>query len=117
METDVKPDTKTRKHMEDAAAYQAKHEDSFSDDSTGPQALSRSSDKAPVNKGAVAPKPCLSPMEMRTLTVVNGLPPAGTVSAATVAIFHQPSLWFCLTEEINLGHQFSTQRTTVGFGR
>ena len=115
MEADVKPDTKTRKRTEDAAADRAKHGDSssakkadpdpmcltsFGDDCTEPPALPYRDD-AIVDKGAAAPKPCLSPVEMRTLTAAGGLLPAGTASTATRTIFHQPPLWFCPTEEMN----------------
>ena len=58
-------------------------------------------DYARVDKGAAAPKPCLSPMKMRTLTAAGGLLPTGTTSTATKTIFHQPPLWFCPTEKIN----------------
>ena len=100
-EADVPADTKTRKCTEDAAAYQVKHGDSWSanqvdpdqicltsvgDDSTGPLALPRRED-ALANKGAKAPKWCLSPMDMRTLTAVGGLLPADIASTATRAIF------------------------------
>ena len=74
---------------------------SFGDDSTRPPALPCSRDGALVDKGATAPKPCLSPMEMRMLTVADGLVPAGTASTATMTIFHQLPLWFCLTQEMH----------------
>ena len=54
-----------------------------------------------VDKGAVAPKMCPSPVEMRTLTAADDLLLAGTASTATMPIFHQPPFWFCLTEGIN----------------
>ena len=84
---------------------------SFGEDSTGPPAVPCSRGDALVNKGTVAPKPCLSPVEMRTLTAVGSLLPAGTVSSATRAKFHQPPLWFCPIEEVNL--RTSIQYTTT----
>ena len=74
---------------------------SFGDDSTEPPALPCCRDDALVDKGAKASKPCLSPVEMRTLTAVGDLLPARTASTATRTIFHQPSRWFCPTEEMN----------------
>ena len=73
---------------------------SFGDDSTGPRTFPYSRDDALVNKGAAAPKPCLSPMEMRTLTAAGDLLPTGTAFRATMTIFHQPPFWFYSTEEI-----------------
>ena len=126
IEADVKSDTKTRnRSMENTVADQAKHEvscsasqvdpdqmclTSFGDDSTGPPALPCSRNATLIDKGAAAPKPCLSPMEMRTLTVTCGLLSAGTASTATMTIFHQPPLWFCLTDEIS--SRTSTQYAT-----
>ena len=117
MAADLTPDTNTRKRTEDAAEDRAKHGNkssfaqvdhvpmcltSFGDDSTEPPTLPLRDD-ALVNKGAVAPKPCRSLVEMRTLTTAGGLLPAGTASMATRTIFHQPSLWnFCPTDEMNL---------------
>ena len=54
-----------------------------------------------VAKAAAAPKPRLSPVEMRTLTVAGGLIPANKASIATRIIYYQPRLWFCPTKEIN----------------
>ena len=54
-----------------------------------------------VDKGAAAPKPCLSPVEMQTLTAAGDLLFAGKASTATRIIFYQPPLWFCPTEEIS----------------
>ena len=106
-EADVKPDTKTRKRAEDAAAYQAKNGDSCSANrsetsqtsstsfgmTAEPPALPRRDDVL-VDKGAAAPKPCLSPVEMRTLKAIGGLLPAGTTSTAMRTIFPRPfSSW------------------------
>ena len=98
-EVDVRPGTKTRKCAEDAAADQARHADSCStkkiDDSTSstsfgmtakPPALPRRKDVL-GDKGAEAPKLCLSPMEIRALTAAGGVLPAGTASTATRTIF------------------------------
>ena len=106
-EADVPTDSKTRKRTENAAADQTKHGDScsakkfaagppicltsFGDDSTEPPALSCRDDII-VDKGAVAPKPCLSLVEVRKLTAAGGLLPAGIASTATRTIFHQPPL-------------------------
>ena len=122
MEADVKPDTKNRKRTEGAtAAEQAKHRDSCfskrvqagptSSTSFGmkaePPAPPRKDDVL-VDKGAAAPKPCLSSVKMRTLTVTGDLLPAGKASTATRMIFYQLLLWFCPTEEIN-------PRTTIQY--
>ena len=64
-----------------------------------PSALPRRDDVV-VNKGAEAPKPCLSLLEMRSPRAAGGLLPAGTTFTATRTIFHQPLLWFCPTKEI-----------------
>ena len=40
-------------------------------------------DDAMVDRGAEAPKPCLSPEEMRTLTAADDLLPAGTASTSS----------------------------------
>ena len=117
MEADVRPDTKTRKRTEDAAADRAKSGDksssaqvdhdpmcltSFGDDSTEPPTLPLRGD-ALVDKGAAAPKPCPSSVKIRTPTAAGDLLPAGTASTTvTRTLFHQPPLWsFCPTEEMN----------------
>ena len=116
MESDVKADKKTRVRTEGAAAaVQAKHGDScsakraqagskrstsFSDDSTKPPALPRSRNDALVGNGATAPKSCFSLLEMGTPTVAGGLLPTGKTSTATMSIFQQLPLGFCLTKEI-----------------
>ena len=79
MEADVKSDTKTRKRTEDAAADRAKYGDSSSVKrvdagstsstsfgmTTEPPALPRRVDVL-ADKGAEAPKPCLSSVEIHT---------------------------------------------------
>ena len=115
IEADVIADKKTRNRTEGAAAAnRAKHiGDSSSASQVDPDQMCSTSfgmkakpsalprrDEVLVDKGAAAPKPCLSPVEMRTRTAAGGLRSAGTVSTATMTIFHQPPLWFCLTEEI-----------------
>ena len=114
MEADVTADNKTHKHTEGAAAaVHAKHGDSCSTKRVhaGPTSSTSFGIKAElptfpprddilVDKGAAAPKPCLSPVEMRTRTSSDGLLPAGTASAATMTIFHQLPLWFYSTKEI-----------------
>ena len=110
------PDTKIRERTEGtAAAVQAKHVDScsanqvdpdpmcliiFGDDSTGPLPSSR--DGALADNGALVPKSCLSPLEMRTPTAAGVLLPAGTASTATMTTSDQLPLWFCPIEEISL---------------
>ena len=122
METDVRTDTKTRKRMKDVAAERVTSGDnssaqvnpdpmcltSFGGDSTESPALPCSRDDAVVDNGAAAPKSCLSPVEMRTLTAARDLVLAGKVCTATRIIFYQPPLWFCQTEEIN-------SRTTIQY--
>ena len=109
-------DTKTRECTEGATAtVQAKYGDScsvnqvdpdpmyltsFGNGSTGPLALPCSRDDALVDNGAAAPKSCLSPMEMRTLTAADGLLPNGKTSKVTMHIVDQLPLWFCLTKKI-----------------
>ena len=51
-----------------------------------------------VDKEAAAPKPCLSSVEMRTLTTAGGLLPAGTASIATRTIFPRFSFSWSLGE-------------------
>ena len=126
MEGDVPSDTKTRDRTEGtAAAVQAKHGDSCSAKivQAGPtssasfvmkvelSALPRRDDVS-VDMGAAVPKPCLSPVEMRTLTAPGGLLPTGKTSTATITIFHQLPLWLCLTKNI----KYRTSRhATDGF--
>ena len=113
---DVTSDNKTRKRTEEAASdrvmcgdsssAQVDHDPicltSFGDDSTEPPALPCCRDDALVDKGAEVPKPCLSPVETRTLTATGSLLPAGTASTATRTIFHQLPFWnFCPTKEID----------------
>ena len=114
MEADVEPDTTIRKCTEVAAANRVRNGDnssaqvnpdpmcltSFGDDSTKSLVLSHRDD-ALVDKGA-APKPCVAPVKMRTLTATDGLVLAGKASSATRINFHQPPLCFCPMEEINL---------------
>ena len=116
-EEDASTDEKTSKRMENAEADQAKHNgDSCSAQrvdagptsltsfgmKTEPPALPRR-DGLLVNKGAQAPKPCLSPLEMRTLTASGGLRSVGTASTAMRTISHQPPLYnFSPTKEIDV---------------
>ena len=60
-----------------------------------------SRDDALIDKGAAAPKPCLSFVEMRTLTAAGGLLLASTASTATRIIFYPLPRRFCPTEETN----------------
>ena len=114
IKADVTKDAKTRKRTEGAATaervisgYNSSAEvdpdpiclASFGDDSTGPPALPCSRDNALVDNGASAPKPCLSPVEMRTRTAAGGLLPAGTASTATRTIFLRPLFSWSLVGE------------------
>ena len=124
MEADIKPDTKTRKRTEDAAADRAKHGDKSSssrvdhdlmcltglgDDSTEPPAHP-CRDAALVDKGAETPEPFLSAEEIRPPTAAGGLLAAGTASTATRTILPPPPLWdFCLIKEIKFRTTTSTQ--------
>ena len=74
-----------------------------------PSALLIGRDDALVDKGAEAPKPCFSPVEMRTPTTASGLLLTGTGSTTLRTTFPLPSLLrsFCPTEDMD----FST--TTV----
>ena len=49
-----------------------------------------SRDDALVDKSAAGPKPCLSPVKMRTLTAVGGLLPASAAFTAMRIIFLRP---------------------------
>ena len=124
MEADVPSDTKTRNHTEDAAADRVISGDSssanqvnpdqmcrtsFGDDFTGPPPLPCSRDDALVDNGAAAPKPCLSPVEMRTQTAAGIIFPAGKASTATRIIYYQPRLRFCATEGTN------SERTSIRY--
>ena len=117
MVVDGQADTKPRERTE-GSAVQAMHGDScsairvdrdpvcstsFGGDSTEPPALPCSEDDALVGKGAAVPKSCLPPLEMRTTSAAGGLLPTGKTSTATKTTFDHPILWFCLTEETNLG--------------
>ena len=113
MEEDVKPSTKTRKRTEDAVADRAKHGDSSPAKrvDTGPTGLTSFGkiaepslallcrDDAQGDKGAKAPRPCLSVIEMRTPPVAGGLLPAGTASTAITIIFSGPISCWTLGEE------------------
>ena len=58
-------------------------------------------DDALVDEGAEAPKPFISPGEMRTTTTTGGLLPAGTALTAMRTIFPAPPPSWILGEEIN----------------
>ena len=114
MEADVTSEKKTRKRTEDTAAdqvisgnsssAQVDHDPmcltSFGDDSTKPPVLPCYRDDALVDKRAAALELCLSPVEMRTLTVTCGLLPTGTASTAIRTIFARPFFFWSLGEEI-----------------
>ena len=95
-----------------AAAVQAKRGDSCSAErvEAGPISSIRFGMKAEhptlprrddvlVDIGAAAPKPCHSPVEMRTLTAAGGLLHAGKAFTTTRSTFYQPRLRFCPTGE------------------
>ena len=107
-----------------AAAVQAKHGDSClanrvqsgptTSTSFGmkaePPTLPRRDDVL-IDKGAAAPKPWLSPVEMCTQIAADGLFPAGKASTATSTIYYQPRLRFCPTEE-TISEKTSIQYTS-----
>ena len=120
MEADVTPDTKTRKRTEgaavdrvmsgDSSSARKVHIDPTSSTSFGMMAESPVlplKDDALVDKGAEAPKPCLSPVEMCKLTAPGGLLPAGTAFLVMRTIFPRPLLSLSLGEET----ENSTNRT------
>ena len=103
MEADVTSDKKTRKRTESAAAAERVisgdnspaqvDTDAIRSTSFGmksePLALSRRDDVL-VDRGVAAPRSCLSPVEMRTLTAAGGLLPVGIASTAMRIIFPRP---------------------------
>ena len=111
-EAKVTADKKTRKCAEGGEDDQAKHGDSCSAKKldAGPTkstsfgmtaeqpTLPRRNDVW-VDKGVAAPKPCLSPAEMHTLTVAGGLLPTGTASTAMRIILPPPLFSWSLGEE------------------
>ena len=113
MEADVPADEKSCERTKGVAkVVQAMHGDSLSakrvqDDRTtstsfGVKAESPAlpcRDDVLVENGAAAPKPCLSPLEMRATVVAGGLLPTDKASTATRTIFDQPTFWLCRTEE------------------
>ena len=124
MEAGEPADTKTRERMKGAAtAVQAMHGDSFPTNRVdrGPKTTSTSfgvkpkspalpcRDDALVENGAAAPKSCLPPLEMRTITAAGGLLPTGETSTATRTTFDYSTLWFCQTEETH------SERTSTPF--
>ena len=99
-EEDVEPNKKTRMRTESAfTADRAMNGDSSSTRvDGGPTSLISCDmiaepptlpcmDDAVVDRGTEAPKPCLSPVEMRTPKAVGGLLPADTASTAIMMIF------------------------------
>ena len=122
-EADGEPDKKTRKCTEGAsAADRVMNGDRSSARVDGdptslisfgmiaePPALP-CRDDALVDKGAEAPKPCLSPVEMRMPTAAGGLLPPCIASTVMRSIFPPPPLWnFCPTEETNFRATTSIQ--------
>ena len=114
MKADIIAEKQTCERTEGAAAaVQAKHGDSCSvkrvqagptnstcfDEKAEPPALPHEDDIL-VDNGAAAPRPCLSPVEMRRLTAAGDLPSTGKTSTVTMTIFQQLSLGFCLTKGI-----------------
>ena len=109
MEADGQADTKTRERTEGAAkAVQGMHMDSLSANQVGPGPMLSTSvgvkvepptfpcrDDVVVENGAVAPKSCLSSLEIRTTTAGGGLLPTGETSTATSTTFDHSMVWFC----------------------
>ena len=121
MEADGPADTKTRECTEGAAkAVQAMYGDSFSASRVDPGPKTNSTsfgvkadppalpcrDDVLIEKGAAAPKSCLSPLEMRTTSAAGGFLPTGKPSTATKTTFNQPPLWLYSIEEQIYGLQF-----------
>ena len=82
---------------------------SFGDDSTGPPDFPSSRDDTLVDNDAAVPKPCLSPLEIPTLTAAGGLLPIGKASTATRIIYYQSRLRFCPNEKTN------SERTSIQY--
>ena len=115
MEVDVKSDKKSRERMDGAAtAVPVKHGEICSAQAVqdGPKSSTTfvvkseppalpCRDNVSVYNGAAAPKSCLSPLGMRSPTVVSGLLPTGKASTTTRSIFYQLRLRFGPTEETN----------------
>ena len=114
MKADVKADKKARKRTEGiATVVPAKYGDSCTEKRVhSPKSLTTFGvkieppalpcrDDGLVANDAAAPKLCLSPLEMHTPTVADGLLPTDKTSTATRTTFHQLPLWLCLTEETN----------------
>ena len=124
MEADVTPDTKTRERVEDAEADQAKNRNSYSSRVDAGPTRSTSCgmtveppslfhrDDVLVDKGAEAPKPCSSPVEMSMRTVAGGLLPAGTASTVVRTIVSRPLPSWTLGEETK---EEPTGQTTMSF--
>ena len=125
MEADVPIDINTRKLMEkvstkrvisgDSSSVQVDTDPmcliSFGDDSIGPRALPSTRDGALVDNGAAAPKPCLSPAEIRTQIAAGGLLPTGTASTAMGTIFPRPFFSWSLGETNKRTSRISNQLT------
>ena len=104
MEADGPSDAKTLELMEGAAkAVQAMHGDSFS--AVDPDPICSTSfgvkiepsplifrDDVVVENGAVVPKSCLPPLEMRSPTAAGGLLPTGKTSTTASTTFNHPTL-------------------------
>ena len=132
MEADVKSDTNTRKRAEDAAADQAKHGNrcfakrvgagptslaSLGKIAKPPLAPKKCISDALVDKNATAPKPCLSPEEMRTLTAAGGLHPTGIPSTAMTTIFPRPCFSWSLGETKKHTSRTNNQLAPFGWWR
>ena len=59
-------------------------------------------DDVVVENGATAPKSCLSPLKMRTISAADGLLSTGKTSTATKTTFNQPLLRLYSTDKTNL---------------
>ena len=122
MEADVPTDKKTRKRTEDTAADQAKHGDICSAKRVDIDPTSSTSfgmtaepsavphrDDILVDKSTAAPKPCLSPVEMRKLTTAGDLLPAGTASTARRTIFPRQTRKVTAGQTTSLPHPAGNQ--------
>ena len=88
---------------------------SFGDDFIQPPARPCCKDDALVDKGAAAPKLCLSSVETCTLIAAGGLLPAGTVSTAVKTIFPRPLFSWSLGEETKISN--SPTNNQLAFSR
>ena len=125
MKADVKQDEKTHERMESAASSDERFGDisliRVNDEPmnqtslggvTGPSALTIFSDDTLADEGTEAPKPRLSPVEMRTSTTTGDLQHAGSASITLGTIIPlQPLSWSFYKNTKKRGNGTTTRRT------